>query len=209
MFASSDSRRNEAPLSGTHSDAGGETSNRRSTVWRGARRAKWNHKQARQRVADDDALLAGERRELPFEHGQPLIELRRVGLRKCRVAHLVAALHELRREQELPVLGRTVVFDSVENEEARRHAHHAEWRAFRRCRRAPVVMALGERALVRSLVADESVAVLRLIVILAAGTHVGRLASTGRSPRMIPRGVSHRPDRRRDSGAVVAESLGE
>ena len=35
MFASSDSRRNEAPLSGTHSDAGGETSNRRSTVWRG------------------------------------------------------------------------------------------------------------------------------------------------------------------------------
>jgi hypothetical protein len=36
----------------------------------------------------------------------------------------VAALDELRREQELPVLGRPVVFNAVEDQEACRHARY-------------------------------------------------------------------------------------
>jgi len=74
--------------------------------------------QARQRVTDHDPLLPAERGELVVQRVEPALQLRRVGLGERGVANLVAALDELGREQELPVLGGPVVLDSVQDQKA-------------------------------------------------------------------------------------------
>lgn len=72
-------------------------------------------------MANDDPLLPAERGELLIQHVEPPTQLWRVGLGECRVADLVAALDQVGREQELPVLGRPVVLYAVQDQKASCH----------------------------------------------------------------------------------------
>jgi hypothetical protein len=74
-------------------------------------------------VAYDDALLATKRGELLLQGCEPSFQLRRVRLGQGGVPDLEPVLDELRRQQELPVLGRSVVLDAVEDQEAGRHGN--------------------------------------------------------------------------------------
>src|SRR4051794_2676320 len=79
--------------------------------------------QAGERVAYDDALVATERGELLLQGREPSFQLGLVRLGQGRVPNLEPVLDELRRQQELPVLGRSVVLDAVEDQEAGRHGN--------------------------------------------------------------------------------------
>jgi hypothetical protein len=87
--------------------------------------------QAGERVAYDDALLATERGEFLLQGREPSFQLRRVRLGQGGGPDLEPVLDELRRQQELPVLGRSVVLDAAEDQEAGRHGNDDKVRCVR------------------------------------------------------------------------------